>query len=104
MIPANIDSKTRRAVYRRDWWACALCDDRRHLQIHHCIPRSLGGNNSDHNLITLCSKCHALAHGTKLDETDRTPQDVRQACIEYLADCYAPEWRPYKDNILARRL
>ena len=40
---ANIPAATRRAVYRRDGYRCALCDDVRGLQIHHAMPRSVGG-------------------------------------------------------------
>ena len=40
---ANIPAATRRAVYRRDGYRCALCDDVRGLQIHHDMPRSVGG-------------------------------------------------------------
>ncbi len=42
---ANIPAATRRAVYRRDGYRCALCDDVRGLQIHHAMPRSVGGSD-----------------------------------------------------------
>ena len=94
MLPANITTATRKQVYRRDGFACALCSDPRHLQIHHCIPRSAGGSNSVQNLVTLCANCHALAHGTKLFDTELNPEEVQQAVLEYLADYYAPCWEP----------
>ena len=111
MISANIPNATRKAVYRRDGYRCALCDSTRYLQIHHYCKRSLGGNDTPHNLITLCADCHALAHGTYLQdwqlatryvhglpvvEPQITQEDVDQAIAEYLADYYAPEWWPYK--------
>lgn len=114
MISANIPNSTRRAVYARDGYRCALCDSTKYLQIHHYCPRSLGGNDTPHNLITLCADCHALAHGTVLRDWQLatryinglpvgvrahegiTQGDVDQACAEYLADLYAPEWWPYK--------
>ena len=96
MISANIDNKLRKAVYRRDGYACAVCDDSRHLQIHHVIHRSVGGANVEHNLITLCPACHALAHGTNITDWDVSPEDLNQAIIEYLADYYAPDWNPYR--------
>lgn len=97
MISASIPNDTRKAVYARDGYACALCDSKEHIQIHHCEPRSVGGSDFPENLITLCSVCHALAHGTKLrDCPDMTMNDVYQACVEYLADYYAPDWYPYK--------
>ena len=63
MISANIPTSTRKAIYRRDGYRCALCDSTQYLQIHHIIPRGKGGNNEPDNLITLCSKCHGAAHG-----------------------------------------
>jgi len=94
MISANITNETRRAVYRRDGYRCALCDSTQYLQVHHYVPRSHGGSDSPENLICLCMRCHALVHGTKLDDGDMTPEDVQQACLEYLADLYAPGWMP----------
>ena len=37
---ANIKSATRREVYRRDGYRCALCDSSQGLQVHHAIPVS----------------------------------------------------------------
>ena len=41
-------------------WNESSCD------IHHIIPRSKGGNNTDENLTILCPNCHRLAHTNKL--------------------------------------
>lgn len=96
MISAKLTKEERKAVYRRDGFRCALCDDSRYLQIHHCVPRSQGGTNSAHNLITLCSDCHALAHGVNLrDWIDVDASMITQAIVEYLADYYAPDWNPW---------
>lgn len=96
MISANITNAKRKAVYRRDCFACAICDDRRTLQVHHVVKRSQGGTDHMMNLITLCSKCHALAHGTNLfDCDDLTQEDMEQAITEYMADYYAPIWNPW---------
>lgn len=93
---AKIPNQTRRSIYRRDGWRCALCDNSQSIQIHHAIPRGKGGSNSPHNLITLCSVCHAQAHGITACP-DISPEYVEQAAIEYLADMYAEnEWNPWK--------
>lgn len=96
MISANIKNSTRKAVYRRDGYRCAICDSTKYIQIHHCIPRSEGGGNFIHNLITLCSNCHALAHGTKLDDTPFEREDMELAICEYLQDMYLDEWNPWR--------
>lgn len=91
MISANISNQTRNFVYRRDNFKCALCDDTRGLQVHHAIPRGQGGNDALHNLITLCWRCHCVAHGTKIADYPEhiTPEWIEQSCIEYLSDYYA---------------
>ena len=99
MLSSRISNTTRKAIYRRDGYRCALCDSTRYLQIHHAIPRGAGGGNTPHNLITLCSNCHSLAHGVQLDETPMTPEDVELACVEYLSDYYCErvgEWNPWQ--------
>lgn len=64
-MTANIDNKLRKAIYRRDGFRCALCDSTDGLQIHHVVPRGRGGSRTNpHNLITLCWRCHAAAHGS----------------------------------------
>ena len=93
---ANIDNKTRKAVYARDGYRCALCDSTRYLQIHHVVPRGEGGTNSIQNLITLCSVCHAQAHGIDIVHPDFDEEHMQQLCTEYLADYYAPDWNPWK--------
>ncbi len=93
---ANLSNKERKAIYRRDGFQCAVCGSGRYLQIHHYIPRGKHGSDSPHNLITLCSDCHALAHGINLvGHVDLTQADMEQNIVEYLADMYAPNWDPW---------
>ena len=99
MITAKISNEKRKAVYRRDGWRCALCDSTKYIQIHHIVKRSRGGSAHPHNLITLCSDCHAAAHGMLLqDWQDVTPETIEQGIVEYMADLYACEgvvWNPW---------
>lgn len=103
MISANISKKTRKRVYRRDGYRCALCDDPRRLQVHHVVMRSQGGPETEMNLITLCPRCHALCHGTDIDRLGKSMQDMEQACVEYLSDLYATEgiiWNPWSREVV----
>lgn len=98
MISANVNKTARKRVYKRDGYRCALCDDPRHLQLHHVVMRSQGGPDTEMNLITLCPKCHCLCHGTDIDYVGKSVEDMEQACIEYLSDLYASEgivWNPW---------
>ena len=102
---ASIDNKTRRAVYERDGFRCALCDSTDGLQIHHVKPRGEGGADHPMNLITLCWRCHAAAHGDTFYDPmgigDR--RALREAmeleCVRYVSDYYAErgeEWYPWE--------
>ena len=86
---SKITNDTRKAIYRRDGYQCAVCGDPRRLQVHHITKRSQGGGNEQMNLVTLCDRCHALAHGIDLVGSYLTQEDVEQAIVEYMADLYA---------------
>ena len=105
MISANVSNHTRKAVYARDHYRCALCDSPRGIQIHHVIPRSQGGGNQPDNLITLCMYCHAVIHGTRFpDMPDWMDQaELSQAAVEYVADHYAGSWWPWAQNYMEMR-
>src|SRR5579863_5934307 len=47
----------REGVLRRDGWRCQLCGSRANLEIHHQQFRSHSGEDTEDNLITLCSNC-----------------------------------------------
>ena len=51
---------------------CPICLKRRNtedLQYHHCIWVTDGGVNNKHNLLRICSTCHATAtNGCKIDK------------------------------------
>lgn len=101
MISANLDRKTRKAVYQRDHYRCVLCDSPRFIQIHHAIPRGDGGDpKSMHNLVTLCQVCHAQVHGLDIDPNGYygSPAELTQEIVVYLADLYAPEWWPWRET------
>lgn len=98
MLSAKITNTTRKFVYAREGYVCALCGSDKYLQIHHYIKRSLGGSDHPHNLIALCADCHALVHGIKLHDWEIEPEDAEQGVVEYLADYYAGTWNPYKKD------
>jgi len=41
---------------------CQRCESQNVLEVHHIIPLSRGGNNSNLNLIVLCHACHTARH------------------------------------------
>jgi len=54
--------KLRQQVLRRDGWRCQSCGEMSNLEVHHKQFRSHAGNNSEENLITLCTACHTHTH------------------------------------------
>lgn len=107
MIGAGISKETRKAIYRREGYECAVCGSTRQLEIHHMIKRSRGGSNKPENLICLCHICHSLIHGDRpMPEAYRRSigplreEDVELAAVEYMADYYAEtegrQWWPWE--------
>jgi len=47
---------------QRDGWRCQYCGAMEHLHVHHKLYRSHSGDDSEENLITLCSGCHEQVH------------------------------------------
>jgi len=45
---------------------CNRCWESKEVQIHHIIPISQGGDNSEDNLILLCLRCHSQVHTKKM--------------------------------------
>ena len=76
----SLSSDARQRVLERDAHSCQRCgcdvvgglrESRESAEVHHIIPRSAGGPNTDRNLVTLCWVCHKKAHRDmgKLHET-----------------------------------
>lgn len=70
----------------RDKYSCQECGRHQMLSVHHIKPKSLGGNDHVHNLITLCIPCHDMIqkeamkwHGSL---TDRAIGNTRQYAME----------------------
>lgn len=57
--------ETRRLVLERDGYRCVSCSmslRSRDADVHHLLPRSMGGSDELSNLVTLCDGCHAAHH------------------------------------------
>jgi 5-methylcytosine-specific restriction endonuclease McrA len=53
----------RERVLRRDGWRCQFCGSMTNLELHHQQFRSHSGEDTEDNLITLCTDCHCRWHG-----------------------------------------
>jgi 5-methylcytosine-specific restriction endonuclease McrA len=52
----------RQQILSRDGWRCQFCGTMSNLEVHHREFRSHSGADSEENLITLCTACHARVH------------------------------------------
>jgi len=60
----------REHVLRREGWRCQFCGSRTNLEVHHQQFRSQSGEDSEDNLITLCSSCHSSVHNRKASSAE----------------------------------
>ena len=61
-LDAKSYTQLQQQVLRRDRWKCQGCGAMSNLEVHHKEFRSRSGDDSEHNLITLCVACHTLLH------------------------------------------
>jgi 5-methylcytosine-specific restriction endonuclease McrA len=61
-LDPELYEQLRNQVLRRDGWRCQSCGTMSNLEVHHQEFRSHSGDDSEQNLITLCSACHATVH------------------------------------------
>jgi len=59
--PSSYES-LRQQILRRDGWRCQCCGSMSNLEVHHREFRSHSSADSEENLITLCTACHATVH------------------------------------------
>ncbi len=69
VTPLRLDpvsyEQLRHQVLCRDGWRCQSCGTMSNLEVHHREFRSHSGDDSEENLITLCSDCHRRNHGLR---------------------------------------
>lgn len=46
----------------KEYPVCEVCSTRRSELVHHIIPRSAGGTDSEENLLVVCRSCHERIH------------------------------------------
>jgi 5-methylcytosine-specific restriction endonuclease McrA len=61
-LDPQLYEQLRDQVVNRDSWRCQACGSMSNLEVHHKEFRSQSGDDSEQNLITLCSTCHAIVH------------------------------------------
>jgi 5-methylcytosine-specific restriction endonuclease McrA len=70
-LSAEAYRKLHQEILERDSWRCQACGSLRGLEVHHIQRRSQSGDDSEGNLITLCSDCHEAIHTCREGRTLR---------------------------------
>jgi|CZKS01.1.fsa_nt_gi hypothetical protein len=80
--PVSYES-LRQQILRRDGWRCQSCGTMSNLEVHHKRFRSHSGRDSEGNLITLCSTCHASVHSPPLqkDQSCADRKNQEYVCV-----------------------
>ena len=74
--------KASHRIFQRDGWRCAVpgCSSMSNLHAHHIVPRSSGGSDEDHNLVTLCAFHHLRGvHAGRILVKGHAPDRLRFA-------------------------
>lgn len=84
--------RIRLQALERDGFICQECHERKEfMEVHHKIPRKMGGLDILDNLITLCRKCHFHLHSK-----DNTTDKVNITWLSQVAD---PEIQPIQRQL-----
>ena len=99
-IPYKKVSLSRQNIYKRDNYRCVYCNSHADLTLDHVIPRSQGGHDSWHNLVTACQKCNTYKGNRTPEEAGLTMarKPFKPSFIMYLRDFSGrvqEEWKPY---------
>ena len=68
-------TKIKQRILRRDGFICQYCGQEADT-VDHVVPRRLGGNDVDDNLVASCRKCN-LSKGGRFFVSRRTPPTPR---------------------------
>lgn len=92
-----------REILERDGYHCQVpgCRNRRNLNVHHIIPRSLGGGDEPENLVTTCYEHHIEGiHAGTVACAGAAPDQLRwrlgrgEAAVSYMGDWATACTRP----------
>ena len=65
-----VREELKKYVLKNQNYHCKHCGYRLHLQLHHIVPRHMGGDNRITNMEYLCPNHHAEAHDNGKGRTD----------------------------------
>ena len=81
---AKADRLVYAAVDARDQHRCRVCREYRGIDIqrHHIVYRSVGGQTTTQNVISLCAECHLVGvHQARIKITGNADERVTITCL-----------------------
>ena len=108
-----IKRETRIRVYERDNNQCVECHSSDNLTVDHIRPLTHGGNNSIHNLQTLCWKCNQKKGGQEtmsIKERIRRIWNIVEIFAEFknsivnMVTCYKSEIKQFIESETKKQL
>jgi len=100
-VSGKISFTKRKRVYAKTNSRCGYCGIEVSVYedpVDHIVPRSLGGNNSDENLMACCHQCNASKGNRSLEEF-RLWLVWRDFCREKKFSVYQISWLVQNTNI-----
>jgi 5-methylcytosine-specific restriction endonuclease McrA len=61
-LDSTLYEQLRQEVLSRDRWRCQVCGSLAGVEVHHITPKGRHGDDTEENLITLCTDCHKKIH------------------------------------------
>lgn len=76
---------------------CELCGSTQALELHHIIPVMFGGEDSEDNLLLVCTGCHArlTPKQTLIKLAMNTPRYTYKDMVHYVVSCC---WSEYSNG------
>jgi 5-methylcytosine-specific restriction endonuclease McrA len=99
-IPYKRVNLSRHNIFKRDRNRCVYCGTKDSLTIDHVVPRSQGGRDSWHNLVTACQKCNAKKGNMTPEEAgmELRHKPFRPSFVMFLSNFAGDireDWKPY---------
>ena len=85
-LPPDQYTALRATIMARDKYRCKNCGRAKGLELAHLQARSQGGEDSEKNLLLLCSACHRAQHDGRL----KIQRVIKDAGYEFLFEDLRP--------------
>lgn len=80
----ELSKRTITKIFKRLKLSCSNCGwDKTVCDVHHIIPKSIGGTDDHSNLTYICPNCHRLAHEKKIESFTNLEDQIGETWKDY---------------------